>query len=140
MTESIPEVPSTGPSPLRLPYPNVAQLTELDPRLAYDVVMRAEAEPLVIAAKHRMVLDGDLKLVYAPTRKGARWMLFDRKADGREVVDVAASRPADVARLQATLWRWMLGDPNMEERDGLLVPRTEPQNPRSEGAAALRMP
>jgi arylsulfatase A-like enzyme len=140
MTETIPEVPSTGPSPLRLPYPNVSQLTELDPRLAYDIVMRAEAEPLVIAAKHRMVLDGGLKLIYVPTRKGARWMLYDRKNDPRETIDVAGTHASDVARLKSTLWRWMLGDPKMEERDGLLVPRGEGREGASGGAAALRMP
>jgi arylsulfatase A-like enzyme len=139
MTESIPEVPSTGPNPLRLPYPNVAQLTELDPRLAYDVVMRPEAEPLVIAAKHRMVLDGDLKLIYVPTRRGARWLLFDRKADPAETIDVAQQRPSDVARLKSTLWRWMLGDPKMEERDGLLVPRGA-EAKGGDAATALRIP
>jgi arylsulfatase A-like enzyme len=140
MTETIPELPSTGPAPLRLPYPNVAQLTELDPRLAYDVVMRVETEPLVVAAKHRMVLDGDLKLVYVPTRKGARWMLFDRAADPGETTDVSAKRPGDVARLKSTLWRWMLADPKMEERDGLLVPRGLDRGPEGAAAAALRIP
>ncbi|MFI5297937.1 MAG: hypothetical protein ACHREM_07545, partial [Polyangiales bacterium] len=119
--------PSSGADPLRLPYPNVSQLTELDPRLGYDVVMRAEMEPLIVAAKHRMILtrDGDTewKLVYAPTRKGARYFLFDRGHDAAEVKDLSTSRLDVVARLKPQLWRWMLGDPSLEERDGLLVPR-----------------
>lgn len=139
MTESIPELPSGGPSPLRIPYPNVAGLTELDPRLGHDVVMRPEAEPIVIAAKHRMILDGDLKLVYVPTRKGARWFLYDRASDPEERVDLAASRPGDVARLRSELFRWMLEDRAMEERAGMLVPRTTPA-PTAPGGFALRIP
>ncbi len=138
MTESIPELPSGGPSPLRIPYPNVAGITELDPRLGHDVVLRAEAEPIVVAAKHRMVLDGDLKLVYVPTRSGARWFLFDRSSDPEERVDLAASRPAELARLRAELFRWMLGDRAMEERDGMLVPRVGPAAPPS--GLAVRAP
>ena len=139
MTEAIPEVPSGGPEPLRIPYPNVSQLTELDPRLGHDVVLRAEAEPIVIAAKHRMVLEGNLKLVYAPTRKGARFFLFDRATDPGEVVDLSRARPDDAARLRGELWKWMLADKRVEEREGMIVPRLGATT--WEGAsAALRIP
>jgi arylsulfatase A-like enzyme len=139
MTESIPELPSAGPNPLRLPYPNVSQLTELDPRLGHDVVMRAEAEPIVIAAKHRMVLEGSLKLVYVPTRKGPRWLLFDRASDPAETVDLSAVRKDDVTRLRGELWKWILGDKRVEERDGLIVPRTEGVVQGEGASAALRV-
>jgi len=139
MTETIPELPSSGPSPLRLPYPNVAQLTELDPRLAYDVVMRAEAEPIVIASKHRSVIDGSMKLVYVPTRKGARYFLYDRQSDPAESLDLSAKRPDDFGRLRGLLWRWMLGDPRMEERDGMLVPRPLESFASTLGPAGLRV-
>ncbi|MGZ3473605.1 MAG: sulfatase family protein [Polyangiales bacterium] len=139
MTESIPELPSGGDKPLRIPYPNVALLTELDPRLAYDVVMRPEAEPIVIAAKHRMILEGDLKLVYVPTRRGVRWFLFDRATDPAEVVDLSGSRPDDMVRLRGELFRWMLGDRAMEEQAGMLLPRGTPQSDAG-GGFALRVP
>lgn len=139
MTESIPELPSGGDHPLRLPYPNVSQLTELDPRLGHDVVMRAEAEPIVIAAKHRMILDGDLKLVFAPTRKGARWFLFDRGSDPAEVNDLASVRPADLERLRGQLWRFILGDKRMEERDGVVIPRVHAIANNGAGSDALRV-
>ncbi|MBI2389442.1 MAG: sulfatase-like hydrolase/transferase, partial [Deltaproteobacteria bacterium] len=139
MTESIPELPSGGPSPLRLPYPNVSQLTELDPRLGHDVVMRAEAEPIVIAAKHRMILDGNLKLIYVPTRRGPRWFLFDRAADPGETVDLSSARGDDVARLRGELWRWILGDKRVEERDGIVVPRVSSGAAGEGGAFALRV-
>ncbi len=137
MTEAIPELPSGGPNPLRIPYPNVALTTELDPRLAYDVVMRPELEPMIIAAKHRMVLEGDLKLVYMPTRKGPRFMLFDRASDPAELKDLFTQRPADGARLRSALFRWILGDPGVEEREGMIVPRSFELSATS---AALRIP
>ncbi|MBK7398522.1 MAG: sulfatase [Myxococcales bacterium] len=137
MTESIPELPSGGDNPLRIPYPNVAQTTELDPRLAYDVVMRAEMEPLIVAAKHRMILEGDLKLVYVPTRKGPRFMLYDRKVDPAEKVDLFGPRKADALRLRGLLFRWILGDPGVEEREGMIVPRTFELGGSS---TALRLP
>lgn len=137
MTESIAELPSGGDNPLRLPYPNVSMLTELDPRLGHDVVMRAEAEPIVIAAKHRMVIDGNLKLVYVPTRKGPRWFLFDRATDPAELLDVSGQRPAELERLRGQLWRFILGDKKMEERDGLVVPRSS--SIAASGGGALRV-
>ena len=52
-----------------------------------------------------------------------RYLLFDTAGDPGEVTDVAAAHPAEVGRLSAELWRWMLQDPGMERRDGYLVPR-----------------
>ncbi len=139
MTESIAELPSGGPSPLRLPYPNVSMLTELDPRLAHDVVMRAEAEPIVIAAKHRAITDGTLKLVYVPTRIGPRWFLFDRSTDPAETLDLSSKRPADLERLRSELWRWILSDKRVEERDGIVVPRANALASSGGGGDALRV-
>lgn len=139
MTEAIAELPSGGPSPLRLPYPNVSMLTELDPRLAHDVVMRAEAEPIVVAAKHRAITDGALKLVYVPTRIGPRWFLFDRTTDPGETMDLSSKRPADVERLRAELWRWILSDKRVEERDGIVVPRANVVASTGGGGDALRV-
>jgi hypothetical protein len=79
--------------------------------------------PLTIVAKHRMARDDRWKVIYAPTRAGARWMLFDTKDDPGETRDVAAAHPDALARLQGDLWAWMRADPEMTERAGYLVPR-----------------
>jgi hypothetical protein len=50
-------------------------------------------------------------------------MLFDTTNDPKEIHDVAAAMPNEVARLRAELWTWMLKDPLMEQKDGFLVPR-----------------
>ena len=70
-----------------------------------------------------MVRDERWKLVYVPTRKGVKYMLFDTVADPAEIHDVAAANPDQVTRLRTELWAWMLRDAQMEQKDGYLVPR-----------------
>ncbi len=118
-TEDIPGLPSS----LRLPYPGVARMTELDPAHGDEVVLQRAVRPLTIVAKHRMVRDGRYKLVYAPTRMGAKYMLFDTQADPDETRDVADAHPADVARLKSELHAWMARDPEMRLSGDVLVPR-----------------
>jgi arylsulfatase A-like enzyme len=88
-------------------------------------------------ARQRMVRDDQDKLLYIPTRKGAQYMLFDVARDPAEAHDLAAERPGEVARLRQELLRWMLQDPRMEERGGLVVPR-EGVLARAQGRQAER--
>jgi arylsulfatase A-like enzyme len=120
-TESIQGLPDD----LRLPYPGIERLTEVDTRHADELVLQKAMKPLTLVAKHRMVRDERYKLLYLPTRTGVRWMLFDTREDPGEERDVAAAHPDVVARLQGELWAWMRRDPGMTERDGYLVPRDE---------------
>ncbi|MBX3217355.1 MAG: sulfatase-like hydrolase/transferase [Labilithrix sp.] len=110
------------PAHLRMPYPGLAGLTELGGRDDAALVLRDELRAVTRTARHRMVRDARWKLVYAPTRGGVRYLLFDTEADPGERVDVAAAHPDEVARLRAALWSWMLEDRAMEQRDGYLVP------------------
>jgi arylsulfatase A-like enzyme len=118
-TEEIPGLPDE----LRLPYPGIARLTEVDTQHGDELVLQKAVRPLTLVAKHRMVRDARYKLVYAPARAGARWMLFDTDEDPGEEHDVAAAHPDLVAKLQGELWAWMLRDSDMTERNGYLVPR-----------------
>jgi arylsulfatase A-like enzyme len=111
------------PSGLRLPYPGIARLTEVDTRHGDEVVLRREMRALTLVARHRMVRDDRWKLLYVPTRVGVRWMLFDTRDDPGEIRDVAQTHPDVVARLKPELWSWMGRDPEMTERNGYLVPR-----------------
>ena len=86
-TEDIPGLPSE----LRLPYPGIARLTEVDTQHGDEVVLQKAMRPLTLVAKHRMVRDERCKLVYVPTRAGVRWMLFDTREDPGEERDVAVS-------------------------------------------------
>jgi hypothetical protein len=63
------------------------------------------------------------KLVYVPTRSGVRYVLFDLESDPHETTDVSAEHADTVTKMKAELWKWMLEDPLMEQKDGWLVPR-----------------
>jgi arylsulfatase A-like enzyme len=118
-TEEIPGLPAE----LRLPYPGIARLTEVDTQHGDQVVLRREVRPLTLMARHRMVRDDRWKLLYVPTRAGVRWMLFDTLDDPGELRDVAAAHHDVTQRLQGELWSWMRRDLDMTERGGYLVPR-----------------
>jgi len=111
------------PDEMRIPYPGIMALTELDTRHNAEIVMRRDMLGVTRMARHRMVRDERWKLVYVPTRKGVRYLLFDTMTDPGELADVAAANPGQVTRLRTELWAWMLRDPLMEQRNGFLVPR-----------------
>ena len=52
-TEDIPGLPSE----LRLPYPGIARLTEVDTQHGDELVLQKAMRPLTLVAKHRMVRD-----------------------------------------------------------------------------------
>jgi arylsulfatase A-like enzyme len=122
---------------LRLPYPDIARLTEVDTQHGDELVLRSDMRALTVVAKHRMVRDDRWKLLYVPARTGVRWMLFDTRDDPAETRDVAASHADVVARLQGELWSWMRSDPEMVERAGYLVPRDENASAAGAGAGGL---
>ena len=129
------------PDALRLPYPGLAHLTEIDTAHGQEIVLQRELEPITTVARHRMVRDERWKLLYVPTRTGVKYMLFDTVADPEERRDVAAANPAEVSRLEGELWRWMLGDKRMVERGGYLVPRDlAALATLGRGQGALRIP
>jgi arylsulfatase A-like enzyme len=134
-TEEIPALPAA----LRLPYPGITGLTEIDPAHGDEVVLQKGVRPLTIVAKHRMVRDDRWKLVYAPTRSGPRYMLYDTQSDPAESKEVSAENPDVLKAMQKELWAWMLRDPDMVERGGYLVPRDVRSLGAEGDAAGLRL-
>ncbi|MEI7891747.1 MAG: sulfatase [Myxococcales bacterium] len=118
-TEEIPGVPPD----MRLPYPGIARLTELDPQHNDEIVLQRALGPITTVARHRMVRDERYKLVYVPARSGVRYLLFDTERDPAETKDIATDRPDLVHKLKGELWSWMLRDTSMMERGGYLLPR-----------------
>jgi arylsulfatase A-like enzyme len=111
------------PDALRLPTPPIDVASEPDDAHGGERVLRADAIDAIAIARHRMVKDEHWKLVYAPTRSGGKFLLFDTDIDKGETHDVAAAHPDETARLEAQLWKWMLADPTMTRQGDLLVPR-----------------
>lgn len=134
-TEDIPGLPSR----LRLPYPSIEGLTEVDAAHGDELVLRADKAALTTMARHRMVRDERWKLVYVPTREGPLYLLFDTATDPLEVTDVAGQHPDVVARLRGDLWGYLLKDPTMMERGGLLLPRPTGQGREGRDPRALRV-
>ncbi len=118
-------IPGLAPE-MRLPYPGVMGLTEIDSSHGAEIILRRDMRALTTMARHRMIRDERWKLIYAPTRGGVRYFLFDTQTDPAESRDVAREHPGEVQRLRALLWSWMLADRTMEQRDGYLLPRSPP--------------
>lgn len=124
------------PQELRMPYPDISRVTEVDAAHGDELVLGTEVRPLTIVAKHRMVRDDRFKLIYIPTRTDVIYMLFDTVADPGETRDVASEHPAELARLRGELTAWMLRDPAMTMRGDYLVPRDAPPPAATERAGA----
>jgi arylsulfatase A-like enzyme len=95
-------------SEMRRSYPSLAQLIEVDYEHDDEVVLRSDFENVVNDAKHRMIRDMRYKLIYAPTRTGVRWFLFDTLKDPGEVHDVSSDFPEIAESLRIQLRKWML--------------------------------
>ncbi len=132
------DVPSV-PDEMRLPYPTLTRLTEVDPEHHDELVLRKDVEAVTTVARHRMIRDSRWKLIYVPERKGVKYMLFDVVADPSELHDVAAAHADVVTAMRGELWKWMLEDSRMVERGGYLVPRDAPDAPPID-TKALRIP
>jgi len=132
------EVPAL-PDELRLPYPALAHLTEVDTDHHDELVLRKDVEAVTTVARHRMIRDSKWKLLYVPARKGVKYMLYDVLADRSETRDVAADHQDVVNAMRGTLWQWMLEDSRMVERGGYLVTRDAP-DAENVGSSALRIP
>ncbi|HEX4516393.1 MAG TPA: sulfatase [Polyangiaceae bacterium] len=132
------EVPAL-PDELRLPYPALAHLTEVDTDHHDELVLRKDVEAVTTVARHRMIRDARWKLLYVPTRKGVQYMLYDVLADHGETHDVAAEHQDVVTAMRGALWQWMLEDSRMVERGGYLVTRDAP-DATDVGSSALRIP
>lgn len=104
----------------RLPYPALPALITIAPD--DDIVLDPSLSDLVVVAKHRALTTERWKLEYAPTRAGVRFSLYDRAADPEERDEVSDRYPAELAALEAELYRWMQQDGSTVEA-GFVVPR-----------------
>jgi arylsulfatase A-like enzyme len=105
----------------RLPYPAVTSTTAVD---AHDDIALAERfSELVTVAKHRALRTEDWKLIYRPTRGGARFSLFDMHSDPQEQHDVAEAHPEVVQKLRTALFDLVSRDPTITIETGFILPR-----------------
>ncbi|MBF0171434.1 MAG: sulfatase-like hydrolase/transferase [Nitrospinae bacterium] len=85
---------------VRLHYPGITQLCEVDAEYRNEIVMKEKYQGLTVAAKHRALSDGRWKLIVMPTADRVVEELYDQQADPEEKRDVAVAHPDIVARLR----------------------------------------
>lgn len=122
-TELIPEVPLSN----RIPYPDLTQLTQVDREHGDQIVIRADWEPLTTSVKHRMLQEGNWRLLYQPSRERVAMELCDLVQDPGCVRDGSAQHPEVFERLKSQFWRVVSQDQSVFRQGDRLVPRAPAQ-------------
>ncbi len=108
----------------RMPYPEVlGGLLEVDPNKGFLIRVKKRYEDLVVAAKHRCIVSGKWKLIYAPLPDGVHLRLYDVIEDPVSAHDLAGQHPDVVRRLWKKLKAWMLRDPRARIVGDYVLPR-----------------
>ena len=110
----------------RIHYPGVTSLCEVDAEWRDEIVLKTRYQSLVVAAKHRMISDGERKLIVMPTESGVVTELYDLKNDPQETVDISAREPVAVNALQEKLHLLVGGLTPTLIRDGYIFERARP--------------
>lgn len=106
----------------RIRYPDVSVLCRLE-EPDNQVVLKEEYDDLITIAKHRAVFNETHKLIYIPTREGARYELVRRGDKGHS--NVYARRGREFHELYGYLCRYMKQYENMKLINGMFIPRSE---------------
>jgi arylsulfatase A-like enzyme len=110
----------------RIHYPGVTSLCEVDMEWRDEIVLKTRYQSLVVAAKHRMISDGERKLIVMPTGSGVVMELYDLKNDPEETVDISSREPVAVSALQEKLHLLVSGLAPTLIRDGYIFERARP--------------
>lgn len=89
----------------RLDYPSIASLLSLDPGGTGSIVLNSDYEHIITTAKHRSLIQGAFKLIYAPTKTGAVFKLYDRNKDPENKKDISALEPLIHERMKRDLMK-----------------------------------
>lgn len=99
-----------GLHPEHLDYPDLLKLIEVTDQRSGTLTIRAEALPLLLQAKDRMVRRGRWKLVYQPLRSGVLYQLYDLAVDPDCRHEVSAHFPAILESLKREIQGWLAAD------------------------------
>lgn len=102
----------------RLDYPGISGLIAFDQGQSGEIVLNPVYERAVVAAKHRMLIDGDFKVIYMPTSRGVEYELYNRRQDPQNLQDLAALDPV---RLEAMKGKLLTFVSATEERGTMLL-------------------
>ncbi|VAX24226.1 Choline-sulfatase [hydrothermal vent metagenome] len=110
---------------MRLEYPSLTELLEVDFDHDNEVVIKNKYQPVVVTAKHRMISDGEHKLIIMPTVDGIITELYDLVADPAELKDISKDFPEVTARLARLLYATVSQNTDAVIRDGYIYERRE---------------
>ena len=87
----------------------------------WDIYLDPAYRDTAIVSKHRMLLLGDRKLIYIPTRAGVIWEMYDPEADPDERRNLVPVEPDRFAAMRERLMQWMLDDPELTRQEDYVV-------------------
>jgi hypothetical protein len=91
----------------RLYYPGITGLLNFNVGGTGDVVLHDQYENMIVTAKHRAWIRDDYKLVYFPTKEGAKFELYQRKLDPENLTDLAMKEPVTLAGMRRELFSFI---------------------------------
>lgn len=103
-----------------LRYPDLPELLEIPARATGTIALKPEYLRRIIAAKDRMIRQGDWKLVYQPLENGYLLRLYDVNQDSGCTRDVITQHPDIVRILWQTLQVWMSSDGYVEAASAVM--------------------
>lgn len=77
----------------RLDYPGISGLLSFDQGYTGEIVLNPLFERTIVNAKHRMMVDGDYKIIYMPTPRGVAYEYYNRRVDPENLHDVQLDDP-----------------------------------------------
>jgi arylsulfatase A-like enzyme len=87
----------------RLDYPGISGLLSFDQGYSGEIVLNPQYEPMIVAAKHRMLIEGDWKIIYMPTSHGIEYELYDRVNDPANLANLAEANPEKLEEMKDRL-------------------------------------
>lgn len=107
----------------RLDYPGITGLLSFDQGYSGEIVLNPLYERMIVAAKHRMLIDGDWKVIYMPTARGIEYELYDRRRDPKNLNDLAGENLMKLEEMKAKLLAFIGAEeaPKGRLEDGFVV-------------------
>ena len=99
-----------GMDPEHVTYPGLFELLEIKDRRTGTLSIKEEYQPVIAAAKDRMIRRGHWKLIRVALRQGPRYQLYNVEQDPLCKRDLALEYPGVVAELAARLDEWTARD------------------------------
>lgn len=108
----------------RLDYPGIAGLLSFDQGYSGEIVLNPLYEKMIVTAKHRMLIDGDWKIIYMPTSSGIEYELYDRRRDPANLNNLAEDQPEKLTEMKRKLLAFLEREEAPRGRlvDGFVVP------------------